>query len=200
MNEQIKALCVEVMNAKQKLREAIAAAPPEPVEDWMLKRLDGSAVKLSELFGDKSELLVVHNMGKHCNYCSLWADGMIGYADHLAERCGFVLCSNDPPEVAAAFAKERGWDYPVVSGAGSGFAQAMGYTDGKGNPHPGVSAFHKNDDGTIVRTGDMPFGPGDDFCAVWPMLDLIKGGKGDWEPRRGGKESSCCSTSCCSTK
>lgn len=197
MNEQIKALCVEVMEAKNKLREAIAAAAPERVEDWELKRLDGSAVRLSELFGDKSELLVIHNMGKHCNYCSLWADGMIGYADHLQERCAFVLCSNDDPTTAKAFAKERGWDYPVVSGAGSGFAKAMGYADEKGNPHPGVSAFHKNSDGSIMRTGDMPFGPGDDFCAVWPMLDLIKGNKADWEPRHSGKGSSCCSTSCC---
>jgi predicted dithiol-disulfide oxidoreductase (DUF899 family) len=197
MNEQIRSLCVEVMEAKNRLREAIAAAAPERVEDWELKRLDGSAVRLSELFGDKSELLVVHNMGKHCNYCSLWADGMIGYADHLQERCAFVLCSNDDPETAESFAKERGWDYPVVSGAGSGFARAMGYADEKGNPHPGVSAFHKSSDGSIVRTGDMPFGPGDDFCAVWPMLDMLKGNKGDWEPRHGGSDPSCCSTSCC---
>jgi len=197
MNDQIKALCVGVMEAKQKLREAIAAAPPEPVEDWGLKRLDGSAIRLSELFGDQSELLVVHNMGKHCNYCSLWADGLIGSADHLQERCGFVLCSNDPPEVAGAFAKERGWTYPVVSGAGSGFARAMGYADEKGSPLPGVSAFHKNEDGSIVRTGDMPFGPGDDFCAVWPMLDLVKGGYGDWQPRHGGKDSCCGSSGCC---
>ncbi|MCA9303118.1 MAG: DUF899 family protein [Phycisphaerales bacterium] len=197
MNEQIKSLCQEVMDAKQKLRDAIAAAEPEPVEDWELKRLDGSAVKLSELFGDNAELLLVHNMGKHCNYCSLWADGLIGYANHIQERCGFALCSNDDPATANAFAKERGWDYPVVSGAGSGFARAMGYADDKGNPWPGVSAFHKQADGSIVRTGDMPFGPGDDFCAVWPMLDLVQGGKGNWEPRHGGKNSCCGSTGCC---
>jgi predicted dithiol-disulfide oxidoreductase (DUF899 family) len=61
----------------------------------------------------------------------------------------------------------------------------MGYGDDEGKTYPGVSAFHKRGDGTIIRTGHMPFGPGDDFCAVWPMLDLIKDGKSDWEPAPG---------------
>lgn len=188
-----------VIDAKAALRDAMTNAPDEPVEDWELKTLDGSPVRLSELFGDHTELLVVHNMGKHCNYCSLWADGFIGIAPHLQERCAFVLCSNDDPSTAAAFAKERGWTYPVVSGHGSEFAKAMGYADDKGNPHPGVSAFHKKPDGSIVRTAHTPFGPGDDFCPAWPLLDLIKGGKADWEPKQSGPSS--CSgggSSCCS--
>jgi len=185
MNEHIKALQIEVMNAKQKLRDAIEGFEPEPVEDWELRGLNGCAVNLSRLFGDKSELLVIHNMGRGCNYCSLWGDAMTGIAPHLMQRCGFVLCSNDAPEVIKAFREVRGWDFPCVSGQDTGFAQAMGYADEEGNPHPGVSAFHKKPDGSIVRTGHMPFGPGDDFCAVWPMLDLVKGGKGDWEPAHG---------------
>ncbi|MEX0876766.1 MAG: hypothetical protein WD114_04835, partial [Phycisphaerales bacterium] len=99
MNEQIKLLQQEVIEAKRKLREAIAGAQPEPVEEWELRGLNGCRVSLSRLFGDKSELLVIHNMGRSCNYCSLWGDAMIGAAQHLMQRCGFVLCSNDPPEV-----------------------------------------------------------------------------------------------------
>jgi predicted dithiol-disulfide oxidoreductase (DUF899 family) len=188
-----------VIDAKDAFRSAMQALPDEPVEDWMLRKTDGSEVALSELFGDKTELLVVHNMGKHCNYCSLWADGFIGLAPHIMERCGFALCSDDAPEIAGAFARERGWTYPVVSGNGSGFAQAMGYRGEDGMAWPGVSAFHKQADGSIVRTGHAPFGPGDDFCGVWPMLDLIKGGKGAWEPRHGGPggSGSGSSGSCC---
>lgn len=185
MNEQIRELQKEVMDAKQRLRDAIASFEPEPVEDWELHGLNGCVVKLSRLFGCKSELLVVHNMGRGCNYCSLWGDAMKGIAPHLMQRCGFVLCSNDPPEVIRAFRETRGWDFPCVSGHETGFAQAMGYADAAGNPHPGVSAFHMSSDGSIVRTGHMPFGPGDDFCAVWPLLDLIKDGKGEWEPSHG---------------
>ncbi len=188
----------ELMEAKAKYYDAIKNLPDEPVEDWELKNTDGSTVKLSELFGDKSELLVVHNMGKHCNYCSLWADGFIGYANHIQERCAFALCSDDEPQTVASFAKERGWNYKCVSGKDSGFAAAMGYRAEDGMAWPGVSAFHKKPDGSIVRTGHSPFGPGDDFCAVWPLMDLIKGGVADWQPRHGAQSSSCCGgSSCC---
>lgn len=201
MNDQIKKLTMEVMSAKTKLREAIESSPPEQVKDWELKSVDGTTVKLSQLFGDKSELLVIHNMGRGCHYCSLWGDAMIGIAPHLQQRCGFVLCSNDPPESVKEFAKVRNWTFPCVSGDGSDFAKAMGYKEETGRALPGVSAFHKNADSSIVRTGDTFFGPGDDFCGVWPMLDLIKGGMGDWEPAH-GKVDACCkgkaTSSCCS--
>lgn len=185
MNERVKELIGEVMQAKTRLREAMDQAGPEPVEDWELRGLNGCRVPLSRLFADKSELLVIHNMGRGCNYCSLWGDAMRGVAPHLMQRCGFVLCSNDAPEVIRSFRELRGWDFPCVSGQDTGFAHAMGYMDAQGNPQPGVSAFHKKPDGSIVRTGHMPFGPGDDFCAVWPMLELIQGGKGEWEPAHG---------------
>lgn len=199
MNDYIHQLQHDVAKAKQKLSDAIAALPADPVEDWRLSRLDGTGVNLSELFGEKTELLVIHNMGRGCPYCSLWGDAMIGIAKHLQQRCSFVLCSNDPPEIIEEFRELRGWDFPCVSGYGSGFALAMGYTDENGKPLPGVSAFHKQADGSLVRTGHSSFGPGDGFCGVWPMLDLIHGGKGDWEPSpdevesccRGGSGSSC---------
>ncbi|MGJ8635277.1 MAG: DUF899 family protein [Phycisphaerales bacterium] len=197
----IQTLGMELMQAKERYRQAIKDLPNEPVEDWTLHNTDGSPIKLSQLFGDKSELLVVHNMGKHCNYCSLWADGFIGLADHIQERCAFVLCSNDDPKTVAEFAKERGWTYPCVSGKDSGFAEAMGYRTPDNKTMPGVSAFHKQADGTIVRTGKDMFGPGDDFCPVWPFFELINDGPADWQPRHGGP-SSCCggqssSPSCC---
>jgi hypothetical protein len=48
---------------------------------------------------------------------------------------------------------------------------------------PGVSAFRKLDDGTIVRTGPDVFGPGDDYGSPFPLVDLLEGGIGDWEPQ-----------------
>jgi len=122
-------------------------------------------------------------MGAGCNYCTLWADGFRGVAEHIRQRCAFVLCSDDEPEAVKAFADKRGWNYPCISGQGSDFARTMGYRDDKGKPLPGVSAFHKNRDGSIVRTGHTPFGPGDDFCAVWPMFDLLEGGVNGWSPK-----------------
>ena len=202
MADRIHELQMEIMKLKQSLAQEIANREPDVVEDWDLTNLDGTSVKLSALFGDKSELLVIHNMGKGCSYCSLWGDTMIGIAKHLQQRASFVLCSNDPPKVIAEFRELRGWDYPCVSGNGSGFAKAMGYMSDEDSPEPGVSAFHKKSDGTIVRTAHANFGPGDDFCGVWPMLDLLKGGINGWEPAFGkvdacaaGGASSCCCSS-----
>lgn len=171
-----------VFKAKADLLEAVRAAGPESVHDWELLDTGGKPVRLSELFGAHEDLLVVHNMGRGCSYCTLWADGFRGIADHLERRCAFVLCSHDPPEIVGAFSAERGWNFRCVSGAQSDFARAMGYADESGRPHPGVSSFHKQADGSMARIAHMPFGPGDDFCALWPLLDLLHHGSGGFQP------------------
>lgn len=181
-DERIDQIEARIMALKKELTEARHARPPEPVEDWELLTVDGAPIRLSQLFGTHRDLIVVHNMGRACKYCSLWADGLAGFARHLPTRCGFALCSHDPPAVAKAFAAERGWPYRVVSGASSGFTGAMGFLSAKGSPQPGASAFRRRDDGSIVRTGKTWFGPGDDFCAVWPLFELLDGGPGQWEP------------------
>ena len=179
----VKAAYDRVTSAKADLLALIRARGPEAVADHELLAADGSAVRLSSLFGESDDLLVIHNMGRHCSYCTLWADGFTGFADHIERRCAFVLCSDDEPAVLAAFSKERGWNFRCVSGRGSAFTGAMGYRSDKGGPLPGVSAFHRSGDGTITRTGHSPFGPGDDYCAVWPLFDLLQEGKGDFVPR-----------------
>ena len=187
-SEHLQGLMLAVTEAKRALDAAQMAFGPEPVADFTLTNPGGSAVKLSDLFGDSPDLLVAHNMGRGCNYCTLWADGFVGYTKHLAARCPFVLCSNDPPAVLSAFMAERGWDFRCVSGIGpdgtnSGFANAMGFMSPAGKPWPGISGFHKDKAGQIARTGSAPFGPGDDFCPVWPMFELLKDGAGGFEPR-----------------
>ena len=182
-DDELRAAYEDVMRAKAALLVAIRGRGPEPVDDYELVGTDGAPVRLSSLFGAHDDLLVVHNMGRGCSYCTLWADGFRGVTDHIARRCAFVLCSDDEPATVRAFSEERGWGFPCVSGRGSSFAADMGYRNSKGSPTPGVSAFHRSGDGAIVRTGHTPFGPGDDFCAVWPLFDLLQEGKGDFVPR-----------------
>ncbi|GAB5495733.1 MAG: hypothetical protein Phyf2KO_08130 [Phycisphaerales bacterium] len=171
----------KVLEAKKELLEAIRAQGPEAVDDWELANPDRSAVRLSELFGGHEDLLIIHNMGSGCRYCTLWADGFRGIAEHIEGRCAFVLCSADAPVKVQPFADKRGWNFRCVSGHGSDFTKAMGYQTDRG-VLPGVSALHKYADGSIVRTGHTPFGPGDDFCAVWPFFELLEGGVKGWEP------------------
>lgn len=163
-----------------KLRRKIAG---EKVEDYVLRDKGGKAIKLSSLFGKKDDLILVHNMGKHCRWCTLWADGLNGVQHHLNSRASFAVVSNDKPDVMKKFADSRHWTFKILSGADSPFAKDMGYMHDDGSPQPGVSAFHREKDGTIVRTGHTWFGPGDDFCAVWPLFDLLQDGVDSWEPQ-----------------
>jgi hypothetical protein len=47
---------------------------------------------------------------------------------------------------------------------------------------PGISVFRR-DGKRILRVSDATFEPGDDFCALWHILDLLPGGAGDWAPK-----------------
>ena len=55
----------------------------------------------------------------------------------------------------------------------------MGYRSRSGGLLPGISAFRRERD-RIVRMSDAVCSPGDDFCALWHMLDLTPQGRGDW--------------------
>ncbi len=183
MNDRLNSIYAQIQSLRQELAELRRSAAPEPVENLTLLDLDGAEIALSDLFGDKDDLIVVHNMGKGCVYCTMWADGFNGEHEHLSDRAAFVLCSADPPDVAREFARARDWGYRVVSGHETGFAAALDYESAEGQPMPGASVFHRNADGSIVRTGHAPFGPGDDFCAVWPLFDMLKDGADGWSPK-----------------
>jgi predicted dithiol-disulfide oxidoreductase (DUF899 family) len=101
---------------------------PEEIQDYTLTDPKGNSVKLSALFGDKDELLVIHNMGKGCVYCTMWADGFRGDAPHIQNRMAMVLTSPDKPEVMAAFAADRNWNFPVASFYGTNFALGLDFT------------------------------------------------------------------------
>lgn len=186
IDKEIDALQNEIEAAKQRLIEARKRRPREQVQDYVLKDVDGKDVSLSELFGDKEDLILVHNMGTGCSYCTMWADGFTGLVPHLSDRAAFVVCSPDKPEVQKRFADKRNWNFKMVSGHDSRFIQDMGFWMEEGahpGPWPGVSTFHRDPDGRIYRIAKSHFGPGDDFCAVWPLLDLLDNGANGWEPK-----------------
>lgn len=155
-----------------------------PVDDFTLTGPDGLPVNLSSLFGDRTDLIVVHNMGRRCSYCTLWADGYNGLYPHLADRTAFVVVSPDPPEVQREFATGRGWHFPMCSDQEGSFTRAMGFLveqEGKDYWLPGYSTFSKGADG-IVRLARDFFGPGDSHCGLWHMLDLLADGANGWQP------------------
>lgn len=177
---QLRTLRAEIDGIRAEMRDVLDAAEPEPVADH---EFEAESVSLSALFGDKRELIFVHNMGASCAYCTLWADGYNGLYPHIKTRAAFVVASPDAPERQRAFARERGWRFPMVSDQGAAFAQKMGYADADGGCRPGLSIFQRGDDGAIVRLMDASSCPHDDFCAVWHLFDLLPGGAQGWRPR-----------------
>jgi predicted dithiol-disulfide oxidoreductase (DUF899 family) len=128
-----------------------------------------------------------HSMGSSCPYCTLWADGYNGLYPHVKNRAAFVVASPDPPAAQQRFARSRGWRFPMASHAGTTFAQDMGYRARSGAFRPGVSAFRRARE-RIVRVSDADFRPGDDFCTIWHLLDLLPEGPARWQPKLSYRE------------
>ena len=70
--EAIEKQIEAISKRKIKLNSKLAVMD---VKDYTLKDREGNEIKLSELFGDKNHLILIHNMGKSCSYCTMWADG-----------------------------------------------------------------------------------------------------------------------------
>lgn len=170
----------QIADIRGRMRALQAEIEPEVVKDYGFATLDGSR-KLSSLFGDKDDLIIVHNMGVTCRNCTLWADGYNGLYPHLADRAAFIVASPDPPHVQKAFAAGRQWIFPMVSYVDKAFVTDMGYLTEAGY-RPGVSVFRR-EEARILRVSSAGFKPFDDFCALWHVLDLLPGGVGDWRPR-----------------
>ncbi len=153
------------------------------VKDYFLKDSTNKEVTLSRLFNNKEELILIHNMGTHCRYCTMWADGFNGVLPHLENRAAFVVVSPDDPATQKKFAQRRKWKFTMLSSKGTSFSKDMGFETKEGKPIPGVSVFTKNKEGKILRVAKETFGPGDHYCIVWHFFDLLPKGANEWEPQ-----------------
>jgi predicted dithiol-disulfide oxidoreductase (DUF899 family) len=59
----------QIADLRGKMRELQQSVEPEEVADYEFSTPAGK-VRLSELFGDKQYLFVIHNMGAGCRYCT----------------------------------------------------------------------------------------------------------------------------------
>lgn len=171
--KKLKKLQTKIEDARKKYIKLVSKQAKMDVDDYILKDRDGKDVKLSEMFSDKENLILIHNMGKSCSYCTLWADGFSGVTYFMEKKAAFALVSPDPPEVQKEFADSRGWKFKMYSGAGTTFIKDMGYFTDAGSYWPGVSVFHKDSSGKITRISKDFFGPGDFYSSPWHFFDLL---------------------------
>ena len=162
------------------LAELRAKAKPVEVKDYAFHTVGGET-SLSKLFGDRKKLLVIHNMGSGCSYCTLWADGFNGILPHLKDAMAVVMVSSDTPEHQAAFAKGRNWGFTMASHKGLPYTKEQTGL-GEWTDMPGASVYEKVGEEIVLRNKCF-FDPGDIYCPMWPLLGLAGIENKDWQPK-----------------
>jgi predicted dithiol-disulfide oxidoreductase (DUF899 family) len=95
-------------------------------KEYIFDGADGKE-SLSELFKDKSQLIVYHFMfspewEEGCKHCSFWADNFNGIIVHLNHRdVSFVAISRAPLAKIERFKKRIGWTFKWLSSYESDF-------------------------------------------------------------------------------
>jgi predicted dithiol-disulfide oxidoreductase (DUF899 family) len=174
MTDQIQNLESQIGELSAQLQKLRAQQEPEKISDYPLRDYNGNT-SLLKLFGDKNDLIAIHNMGQGCRYCTTWADGFNGFVSHLEDRFSLVLLSKDEPELQRRFANSRGWKFRLASHGGGAYMQEQCVIPGAGNM-PGL-VWYKREGDEIFRKNRTVFGPGDQFCSLWHILSL--GGFGE---------------------
>ncbi|MEM6662448.1 MAG: DUF899 family protein [Pseudomonadota bacterium] len=167
----------EIFEKAARLAAMRRAAEAPTIPDYTFTTLDGTTT-LSALFTGRDRLLVIHNMGQACRYCTLWADGLNGVLQHLEDAMAVALVSKDPPAVQRQMALDRGWRFRLASHGGGAYMTEQ-CTMGEWEDIPGASIYERDGD-TIRRRGRATFGPGDLYSPVWHLLSLAGLGPDAW--------------------
>ena len=156
---------------------------------------------LNDLFGGKSQLIVVHFMmgpdwEEGCPSCSFWADGYSGIEPHLAARdAAFVVVANTSTEKIETYRSRMGWSFDWVSSLGSDFnadfhvtftPEALEAKTAEYNYRPaafpsteapGISVFQRPDPDTIVHTYSTYSRGLDMLNTAYHLMDLLPKGR-----------------------
>ena len=166
----------------------------------------GGNVTLGELFEDKSQLIIQHFMfdtdwEQGCKSCSFMADHMDPSVVHLAQRdTAYAVVSRAPLATLEAFKKRMGWTFEWVSSGNSEFNTDFhvsfteeelqnneayhnfrAHTTFPDKEASGVSAFAKDDAGSVYHTYSV-YGRGlETFMGAYDLLDIVPKGRDEAE-------------------
>lgn len=166
------------MEKASRLAALRKAEAPEEIGDYSFQTLDGETT-LSALFAGRDQLLVIHNMGQGCRYCTLWGDGINGVLPHLEDAMAVALVSKDPPETQRRLAQDRGWRFRMASHGGGAYMKEQAIN---GDNYPGAVVYERRG-GKIFRRGRAAFGPGDLYNPVWHLIALGGVSADEWTPQ-----------------
>lgn len=179
LEQELAAKWEELQRVAGEFNALSAKAGAMDVPDYTFLDFNGQPVKLSDAFGEHEQMVLVHNMGFACPYCTLWADGFNGMWKHFESgkfgtRAKFLLVSNDTPQQQRKGAEMRGWSLPMLSCHGTTFFADLGFVGDKPEDwQPGISTLQKHPDGRLTRHACAEFGPGDLYCSLWHLFNLL---------------------------
>jgi len=180
MSSEIVKIETQILELTKQLADLRAENPGIDVKNYTFDTLNGQ-VTLLELFADKDKLLVIHNMGQGCRYCTLWGDGLNGFVPHIESTMALALVSKDEPDLQRRFANSRGWRFPLASHGGGEYIQQQTVMEGADNM-PGAVVYERHGE-RILRKNSCIFGPGDLYCSIWPLLAMAGLSDADWTPQ-----------------
>ena len=180
-NNDIRAIEQQIRQLMEKLARLQKTHHGGEVNNYNFSTLNGKTTLL-DLFGEKGKLLLIHNMGQGCRYCTLWADGFNGFVQHIESTMSVVLVSKDSPKIQRQFANGRGWRFRLASHGGGEYIQEQSVMEGSNNM-PGAVVYEREDGNKIYRKNDCVFGPGDIYCSIWSLLGLAGLNETNWTPQ-----------------
>ena len=180
MSSEIVKIENQILELTKQLAKLRAENPGTEVKNYTFATLSGP-VTLLDLFADKDKLLVIHNMGQGCRYCTLWGDGLNGFIPHIESTMALALVSRDEPELQRRFANSRGWRFPLASHGGGEYIKQQTVMEGADNM-PGAVVYERRAE-RIFRMNSCVFGPGDLYCSIWPLLGMAGLSDADWTPQ-----------------
>jgi predicted dithiol-disulfide oxidoreductase (DUF899 family) len=180
MSDEIAKIEKQLFELTTKLNELRKTNSGVEIKNYTFSTLDGEATLL-DLFGENDRLLVIHNMGQGCRYCTLWADGFNGFLPHLESAMSVVLVSKDLPNVQRTFANSRNWRFRLASHGGGEYIQEQTVMEGESNV-PGAVVYER-DGKRITRKNASVFGPGDLYCSFWNLLGMAGLSESEWTPQ-----------------
>jgi predicted dithiol-disulfide oxidoreductase (DUF899 family) len=170
----------EITQLVIKLEKMRKDNPRQEVKDYRFKTLAGES-SLSEFFGNKSQLFVIHNMGQACRYCTLWADGINTFLPHLENEFAVLLVSKDSPEEQRRMAGSRAWRFIMASHSGGEYIKEQSVC-GESSNMPGIVLYEK-EGSKIFKKNWSAFGPRDLFCSLWHFISLAGRNEENWTPQ-----------------
>jgi predicted dithiol-disulfide oxidoreductase (DUF899 family) len=196
----------DLTRRKDRLFAECRALPWVKVEKAYLFDTATGKQTLPDLFGHKSQLIVVHFMlgpdwEQGCVGCSFGADHYDGIVVHLEHHdVAFVVVSRAPLTKIEAFKKRMGWGFKWVSSYGSDFnfdyhvsftedeiARGKAYYNYKTQDFaidelPGTSMFYRNPAGKIFHTYSAYARGSELVGGVYGYLDHLPKGRNENGP------------------